>query len=352
MKILLRHWETIRDLMRLSMWNAAEKSVILLHAPCTSEEEKIPLLIRSSPKDDNDKLINAMWLTAAVICWVSCSVSNQRVNAIYNPIIPSRLVCAFAWTLIGAFAFLADPTYPIRKYFLPTFATGVLVIVAGYCYSFSLTQTTMTINTAIYETVVIWVYLFNLILGTQTFYLSILFGTIICVIGATLVTAAPDPNKTDTPLGIITVLVSTVCFAITEIIAEHHQQFPKEKQFRYVMCFVGQSGFWLFSFYTIAFYLYIDEVPNTEVTWRLLQLGFVDVICNVTIYGAIARMNAFTVSLAALMVGPVSFLYDIFVNGVAFNSLKLLGCTIIIGGVIFVQYVRSKQEKREHHFKI
>lgn len=254
----------------------------------------------------------------------------------------------------------------------------IISISCGYTWYLSLPQTSVSGNTAIYNSSPIFVFIFSIFVLKEHPTLLKIGSVLFCSGGVVMVSlfgsGAHEEGANSTVFGYIAVVISTLLYAIFEVLYKKVSRVPtisispwSEKNnigpsthtspsIWDSFLFMGLMGlsniffFWPISLLLNWTKIEVFEFPEKPIFIGLLVTTVMDATFNLLLLFSISLTSPLFVSVACLLTIPVSVVADLFVHKFLLPVLALVGIGLIgIGfvGINLAEYLELKEQYKE-----
>jgi len=234
-----------------------------------------------------------------------------------------------------------------------------LLSTCSYIWYVSLDLTSISANTAIYNSNSIFVFIFSIFLLKEKVTALKIVAVIVCIGGVVLITiygSDQDENgyKTTT-YGFIMCAVSAAGYALTDVFYGKFMDDDEDAGMEKNFLWIGLMG--LATFFTqwpalILFHFLgweTFEIPSLMTFYGLVANATLDTILNTSIYVGIMYTSALFMSVGQVLIMPASVLADILYNGYFLPWQAYAGIGLVIVGFIVMnvaEYLVEREEKR------
>jgi len=267
-------------------------------------------------------------------------------------------VCVAAWTFWYFCIFLKKNPNEFRKHinlrvFTIAFLFAVLSYASGLFWYESIPLTTIGVNTAIYQSSCIFIYIFSIILLKEKITLGKILSVIICVVGVVLVTVFGQNStgtQQNTVVGFIWVLASTLVYSLAETLYGKliHTQ---DVSWHFSFLFLGMMGsitvLFLWPIVVIVHYTKVEvwEFPSLFVLGYYVLYAFLDTIFNVGFFIGIHLTSPLFMAVGTLLTIPLSVVVDKLWHNINLPWTSYVGMVLVILGFLGLNLSERLGEK-------
>eukprot|EP01084_Bolivina_argentea_P084970 153615_1 len=328
---------------------------------------------KSDPISTKNKLLGTLCCIISMICWISQAHVVKDVQDEYNKPFFLMYICGVSYITLYPLWYgmtkytkyqndklkcLEEQTqknkynsfyYMFKLLFFPSIILALMNLFVEFTWALSLNETMVSVNTAIFQTMVAIVYILSvLFLGMKVTYAKTL-GVIICLIGVIVLSLneeiGPDDVKRNTAKGIIIIGISTILSSFLvigiEYVSKKHFAFFESQNMIFLQILMGCCYiflFWPFFFIFDALNVEIFELPSTNEQWVAIVLQTIlSVGYYVAYFVGVTITNAMFVSVIMLFILPIGYFSDVIVYEYIPNIWAFIGTLGIIIGFLLIE---------------
>ena len=228
------------------------------------------------------------------------------------------------------------------------------LIIVQYTWFVSLQHTSVSANTAIYQSMNAWAFMFSVwILKEKATWIKVA-AVVVCLVGVVLVsvykrTEHEAHEVKETVAGYIFTLVSTVCYALYEVMYKKAlQSRPHMDSVRWAMLFCGLIGVGNFLTVWIPIPILhatgheVFHAPSAEQTPTLAIIVVLEGTYNCVLLVGIQLVTPFFMTVGTVLTLPGSIAADVWLHGEYPPFMQIIGIMFIAVGFLVLLYAEFK----------
>lgn len=236
----------------------------------------------------------------------------------------------------------------------------ILLAVCGYSWYLSLPITSVSANTSIYNSASIFVFILSIFILKEKITILKSASVFVCVAGVIMVSVFGSQKKEkgeDNKIsGYILVIVSTILYALYEVLYKKVSSICKRTSILDSLLFVGMMGIgnilFLWPFVIILHYTGVEtfELPNHEQLLALSLTAVLESLFSAFLLVGILLTSPLLMSVGSILTIPTSVVADVILHSYLLPPLAFVGIGLIICGFVGInvaEYLHLKQNDNE-----
>jgi len=305
-----------------------------------------------------------------VLVWVGLGEGSQALqtgshNAKYNKpffqtyvIHSAYTVCLGVWSIwyiLCVFKKKPNENPITLKIFLTAGLMAILSFASGLFWYISLPETTVGVNTAVYQASCIFIYIFSIFILKEKITFGKILSVSICVSGVVLLSLYGTDTTGNSVEGIIWVLASTIVYSLAETIYGkiiHNRGVSWNFSFLFLGLMGAFTALFLWPVILIVHVTQYEvwEFPSLFVLGYYVLYSFLDTIFNVGFFIGIHLTSPLFMAVGTLLTIPVSIIVDKFWHNIDLSWISGIGMILVVLGFLglnlsesLAEWVRNKR---------
>jgi drug/metabolite transporter (DMT)-like permease len=263
--------------------------------------------------------------------------------------------CSLGWNSMQH-SLAQNPNYSLPYYLKCSVPLAMLNFFSSYTWYMSLDMIPVAVNTSLYRSLVIWVFLMSIIFLNEQVTISKVASLVLCLLGVVCVAVGNyegSHSKKSSLMGYILILISSFLYATYEIV---YRRFVGRANVDGVLFIQTLCGLFsaVFLWIPMMFLRMVHIEPVIDLhNSAVVVFLFISILFSVSYYLLYALGMSVTtplyVTLSTMLNIPVAGVADYFLHGDTFSPLTVFGMVLISSGVLTINVnkaINMKVEKR------